>query len=214
MGRPRVPMLSREGIHAAALQVIDAEGLAGLSMRRLAAALGVQAASLYGHVASKDELLQEIANVITAKADVSGFATGDWRTGVRTWARTYRAALAEHPNIVPFLAYGPRRREAALRMANAVHGGLMSAGWPAKYATMIGAATKYLVVGAAITSFSQGFEDDERIYRDNYPNLIDAAALRAHADEIDQRSFELALDSFIDGLERRFAALRPTDRPA
>jgi AcrR family transcriptional regulator len=207
MGRPRTPVLSRAGIHAAALQVIDSDGLAGLSMRKLAAALGVQAASLYSHVASKEELLQEVANGITAKADVSAFADGDWRVGVRTWARSYRAALAEHPNIVPFLAYGPRRREAALRMADAVHGGLVAAGWPAKYATMIGAATKYLVVGAAISSFSRGFEDDVRIYVDRYPNLIEAPALRQHADEIDQGSFELAVDAFIDGLDQRFGKL-------
>lgn len=207
MGRPRTPVLSRAGIHAAALQVIDSDGLAGLSMRKLAAALGVQAASLYSHVASKEELLQEVANGITAKADVSAFADGDWRVGVRTWARSYRAALAEHPNIVPFLAYGPRRREAALRMADAVHGGLVAAGWPAKYATMIGAATKYLVVGAAISSFSRGFEADVRIYVDRYPNLIEAPALRQHADEIDQGSFDLAVDAFIDGLDQRFGTM-------
>jgi AcrR family transcriptional regulator len=208
MGRPRTPVLSREGIRTAALQVIDGDGLAGLSMRKLAAALGVQAASLYSHVSSKEELLHEVANEITAKADVSGFASGDWRIGVRTWARTYRATLAEHPNIIPFLAYGPQRREAALRMADTVHGGLVAAGWPARYATMIGAATKYLVVGAAISSFSRGFEDDVRIYIGRYPNLIGAPALRERADEIDQGAFELALDSFIDGLDRKFGSLR------
>jgi AcrR family transcriptional regulator len=193
-------VLSRARIHQTALRIVDADGLAGLSMRKLAAELGVRAPSLYGHVASKDDLLHAVANDLMEAVDISGFGTGDWRVGLRTWARSYRAALAAHPNMVPFLAYGPARREASLRVADAVHGGLVGAGWPARYATMIGASTKYLVVGAAMGSFSRGFEDDVQIYRDRYPNLIDAPSLREHADEIDADSFELALAAFLDGL--------------
>jgi AcrR family transcriptional regulator len=193
-------VLSRARIHRTALRIVDADGLAGLSMRKLAAELGVRAPSLYGHVASKDDLLHAVANDLMEAVDISGFGTGDWRVGLRTWARSYRAALAAHPNMVPFLAYGPARREASLRVADAVHGGLVGAGWPARYATMIGASTKYLVVGAAMGSFSRGFEDDVQIYRDRYPNLIDAPSLREHADEIDADSFELALAAFLDGL--------------
>src|SRR6266702_261295 len=200
VGRPRTPVLSRARIHQTALRILDADGLAGLSMRKLAAELGVRAPSLYGHVASKDELLHAVANDLMEAVDISGFGTGDWRLGLRMWARSYRAALGTHPNMVPFLAEGPARREASLRVADAVHGGLVGAGWPARYATMIGASTKDLVVGAAMGSFSRGFEDDVQIYRDRYPNLIDAPSLRAHADEIDADSFELALDAFLDGL--------------
>ncbi|HEX9336725.1 MAG TPA: TetR/AcrR family transcriptional regulator C-terminal domain-containing protein [Pseudonocardiaceae bacterium] len=211
MGRPRTPVLSRARIHQTALRILDADGLAGLSMRKLAAELGVRAPSLYGHVASKDELLHAVANDLMEAVDISGFGTGDWRLGLRMWARSYRAALGTHPNMVPFLAEGPARREASLRVADAVHGGLVGAGWPARYATMIGASTKYLVVGAAMGSFSRGFEDDVQIYRDRYPNLIDAPSLREHADEIDADSFELALDAFLDGLGTLYREIvRPT----
>jgi hypothetical protein len=65
---------------------------------------------------------------------------------------------------------------------------------------MIGASTKYLVLGAAIGSFSRGFEDDVKVYLDRYPNLSQAHRLAEHADEIDHGSFELALDSFLQGL--------------
>jgi AcrR family transcriptional regulator len=200
LGRPRTPVLNRERIHQGALRIVDAEGLDGLSMRRLAAELGVRAPSLYGHVASKEELLHSVANEVMLNVDVSMFDSGDWQLGLRVWARSYRAALARHPNLVPFLAYGPARREASLHAADAVHGGLVGAGWPPRYATMIGASTKYLVVGAAMGSFSRGFEDDVQIYLDRYPNLVDAPSLREHADEIDADSFELALDAFLDGL--------------
>jgi AcrR family transcriptional regulator len=201
--RPTTPLLSGERIRAAALAIIDADGLAGLSMRRLATELGVRAASLYGHVATKDDLLHAVANGIMEEVDVSAFSQ-DWRTGLLTWARSYRAALAAHPNIVPFLAYGPARREASLRRADAVHGGLVGAGWPPRYATMIGASTKYLVVGAAMSSFSGGFSDDVQVYVDRYPNLHQAHRLRQHAEEIDRDSFELALSAFVVGLESLF----------
>jgi hypothetical protein len=72
---------------------------------------------------------------------------------------------------------------------------------------MIGASTKYLVVGAAMGSFSRGFEDDVQIYRDRYPNLQDAASLREHADEIDADSFELALDAFLTGLATLYTTI-------
>ncbi|TCO46755.1 TetR/AcrR family transcriptional regulator [Actinocrispum wychmicini] len=200
MPRPTTPLLSRDRIRVAALAIIDRDGLPGLSMRRLAADLGVQAPSLYSHFPTKDALLDEVCDAIMSAVDVSDFAGTDWRKGIRTWARSYRAALAAHPNVVPFLAGGPARRDSALRVADAVHGGLVRAGWPPKLATMIGASTKYLVLGAAIGSFSRGFEDDVQVYLDRYPNLNQAHRLAEHADEIDQGSFELALDAFLHGL--------------
>ncbi|GAB3212386.1 TetR/AcrR family transcriptional regulator [Marinactinospora thermotolerans] len=204
MARPKTPILSPERIRRAALDLVDRDGLEGLSMRRLAGELGVQAASLYGHYRTKDDLLHDIANEIMEKVDVSGFEGGDWRHGLTVWARSYRAALAAHPHMVPFIAMGPGRREASLRRADAVHGGLTGAGWPPRMATLIGAATKYLVVGAAINSFARGFDDDVRVYLDRYPNLSQAHRLSEHAAHIDGDGFDLALSAFLDGLADRF----------
>jgi AcrR family transcriptional regulator len=207
MGRPSSPLLSRERIRTTAFAIIDQVGLDGLSMRRLAAELGVRAASLYGHLATKDELLNELANEVLAGIDTSGFDSGDWRSGLTVWARSYREALAVHPNLVPFLAHSPGRRPQALKHADAVHGGLTGAGWPPRYATMIGGSTKFLVVGAAMNSFSRGFEDDVAVYVDRYPNLGQAHLLPGHAEEIDRESFELALTAFLDGLAELHARL-------
>ncbi|MGH3626377.1 MAG: TetR/AcrR family transcriptional regulator C-terminal domain-containing protein, partial [Sciscionella sp.] len=149
-----------------------------------------------------------IANDVMAEVDTSVFGAGDWRAGLRSWARSYRAALAAHPNIVPFLAYGPGVREASLRRADAIHGGLVGAGWPPRYATMIGASTKYLVIGAAMTGFAGGFaggfSDDTQVYLDRYPNLDQAHRLREHAEEIDAGSFELALSALLEGLDHLY----------
>ncbi|MBP2334618.1 AcrR family transcriptional regulator [Saccharothrix coeruleofusca] len=198
---PRSPILSAARIRTTALDIIDRDGLDGLSMRKLAAELGVQAASLYGHVSTKEDLLHEVAGEILAEVDVSGFVRGDWRHGLRSTARSYRAALAAHPNIVPFLAYGPAHREASLRRLDTVHGGLVAAGWSRREATMIAAALMYLVFGSALNSFSSGW--DAREYGDRYPNLDKAHLLPAVARELDHDSFELALEALITGLSAR-----------
>ena len=211
MARPTTPLLSKPGIRAAALAIVDRDGLAGLSMRKLATALSVSAAALYFHYATKEQLLEDVASEIMEQVDTSAFAHG-WREGLLGWARSYRAALAEHPNIVPFLAHGPGQRDASLRRADAVHGGLVAAGWPPREATMIGASTKYVVVGAAMASFSRGFVDDVQVYLDRYPALHGAHRLREQADQIDRDSFEFALTMFVEGLTARLAGLSPRGR--
>lgn len=210
MPRPTNPLLSPERIRRGALEIIDTLGFEALSMRRLADHLGVRAASLYNHVATKDDLLHSVANDVMDQIDISGFDV-DWPTGLTVWARSYRAALAAHPNLVPFIASGPARREASLRRADAVHGGLTRGGWPQRYATMIGASTKYLVVGGAMTSFSGGFSDDAAVYDERFPNLDRAHLLRQHATEIDRDSFELALAALVDGLHRLYNDLTESD---
>ncbi|MBC7305011.1 MAG: TetR family transcriptional regulator [Nocardia sp.] len=212
MARPRVPLLSRERIRDAALALVDRDGLAEVSMRKLGAELGVQAASLYGHYPNKDDLFDDIAAGIMSLVDTSAFDSVSWDLALADWARSYRSALASHPNFVPYLATGPGRRAENLRAADAVHGGLVGAGWPPRYATMIGAATRYLVMGSTVGSFAGGFADDDQVYRDRYPHLNQAHLLRAIADEIDDDSFELALTAFIAGLTATYATVVTADR--
>ena len=207
MATRAAPQLTREGIRAAALGIIDDIGLAGLSMRKLAGELGVSAPSLYFHYATKDDLVDDIASEIVEQVDTTAFGNG-WQEGMLVWARSYRAALARHPNIVPYLAHGPGLRESSLQNYNNVHAGLVSGGWPDREAMMIGASTKYLVVGSALGSFSRGFVDDAELYADRFPALRGAHKLRQHADRIDRDAFEFALTTFVDGLGARLEALQ------
>lgn len=200
MARPRTSLLSRERIRDATLAVIDEHGLEAVSMRRLADSLGVQASSLYSHYANKEQVLDAVANLLVSTVDTSGFASG-WREGLLVWARSYRAALAAHPQAVPLIASGSGRRDDFLTMANAVHGGLVGSGWPARRATEISGAVKYLVIGAASTPFASGFADDIQVYLDRYPHLVQAHKLRSDATRIDHDSFELGLQSLVAGLE-------------
>jgi AcrR family transcriptional regulator len=204
MVRPRQPILTRQRIVAVATAIIDAEGLQALSTRRLANELEVRAPSLYHYFATKEEILDAVADTVMAQVDISMFGRDDWATALGRWARAYRAALVAHPNIVPLLARGPGRRPAALRLADAVFGGLVDAGWPASYATRIGALMRYLLAGSSLGSFALGFVDDPALYADAYPRLSDVHRLREHPEQVDQGAFELGLDTLIDGLVARF----------
>ncbi|GAA0962677.1 TetR/AcrR family transcriptional regulator [Actinocorallia libanotica] len=214
MARPRQPLLSRERITGAALALLDAEGLEAVSTRRLAAELGVSGPSLYNHVATKDELLDAVTDTVLAEVDLSMFQGlrpgGDpgWREALYAWAHSYRAALAAHPNIVPVLARGPgRHRRVMLRVADAVFGGLVDAGWPRREATGVGALMRFFVIGSALGSFAGGFPDDAAVYAGEYPHLGQAHLLADRQQEIDATAFETGLLALLDGLEIRFAGL-------
>ncbi|MFC4036057.1 TetR/AcrR family transcriptional regulator [Streptomyces polygonati] len=256
MARPRKPLLSRERIAQAALALIDAEGLAALSTRRLAAELGVSGPSLYNHFATKEAILDAAADTVVAQVDLSMFggagAAGvevnagagavctdsggdegkgegdggdrgdnadgrgdrgpDWPDALLAWGRSYRAALADHPHIVPFLATGPGLRPAGLRMADAVFGGMVDAGWPPAQATRIGALMRYFVTGSALGSFAGGFVGDAAAYDPaDYPHLGQAHLLADHREQVDLGAFETGLRALIDGLALQYQGLRTAD---
>ena len=206
MARPRTPLLSTDRIVRAARDLVDAEGLAAVSTRRLAAELGVSGPSLYNHFRTKDEILEAVADSVSAQVDLSMFEGGlDWRTALHDWALSYRAALRDHPNIVPVLARGPGRRPAALRLADAAYGAMVDAGWPPAQATSIGALMRYFIMGSALGSFAGGFVDDADAYDPaDYPRLGQAHRLAEQHAKIDERAFETGLTALLDGLERQY----------
>lgn len=211
MARPRKPLLSRERIVETAGALVDAEGLEAVSTRRLAAELGVSGPSLYNHFRNKDEILEAVADAISAQVDLSMFEEDDardWRTALHDWAVSYRAALTAHPNTVPVLARGPGRRPAGLRVADAVFGAMVRAGWPPAQATHIGALMRYFITGSALGSFARGFVDDETAYDPaDYPHLGQAHLLAERQQKVDEGAFETGLRALIDGLAVQYAAL-------
>ncbi|MEV8535050.1 TetR/AcrR family transcriptional regulator [Streptomyces sp. NPDC051211] len=213
MARPRKPLLSRDRIVEAAGALVDAEGLEAVSTRRLAAALGVSGPSLYNHFRTKDQILEAVADAVSARVDLSMFGEEDprdWRTALHDWAHSYRDALADHPNIVPVLARGPGRRPAGLRVADAVFGAMTAAGWPAAQATRIGALMRYFILGSAVASFARGFVDDEAAYDPaDYPHLGRAHLLAERQQEVDAGAFETGLQALLDGLTLQYEAMGP-----
>ncbi|WP_181805928.1 TetR/AcrR family transcriptional regulator [Streptomyces shenzhenensis] len=217
MARPRKPLLSTDRIVRAARELVDAEGLAAVSTRRLAAELGVSGPSLYNHFRTKDEILEAVADSVSAQVDLSMFENlgqdggRDWQTALHDWAMSYRTALRDHPNIVPVLARGPGRRPAGLRLADAVYGAMVGAGWPPAQATSIGALMRYFIMGSALGSFAGGFVDDVSAYDPaDYPHLGQAHLLSERQEKIDARAFETGLRALLDGLSEQFARVRET----
>jgi AcrR family transcriptional regulator len=102
VARPKIPLISRRSALAAALKIIDEEGLDALSIRRLGDELNVNGASFYHHFKSKDDILVGVAQL--ALADVRAPETDeDWRSWLPANARGLRDALLAHPNLIPVL---------------------------------------------------------------------------------------------------------------
>ena len=92
---PRVP-LSRERVLRAGVAFADANGIGSLSMRKLGETVGVEAMSLYNHVANKDELLDGMVDLVFSEIELP-LGGVDWKTAMRTRAQSARQALCAIP---------------------------------------------------------------------------------------------------------------------
>jgi AcrR family transcriptional regulator len=121
--------LDRDRIVEAALAVGDAEGLDAVTFRRVAGDLGVSAMSLYRHVASKEDLLEAMADRALAPAVIP--EEGDsWTASLEAVLRAYRELLAPHPAAVLVLTLRPTITTHTLRASEALLGILRRAGFP------------------------------------------------------------------------------------
>lgn len=106
-GRPRkdstAPALDRERIVAAALALIDSDGVAALNLRKLAGTLGVAPAAIYWHVAGRDELVSGALN-LALQGLADGLPAGAWQDRLRELLQRFRAALRRHPGLAPVVA--------------------------------------------------------------------------------------------------------------
>src|SRR2546427_2200892 len=87
--------LSRDQVLKAAVALADQSGIEALSMRKLGQALGVEAMSLYNHVANKDDVLDGLVDIVFSEVDLP-CEGGDWRAAMRQRAISAREALARH----------------------------------------------------------------------------------------------------------------------
>jgi AcrR family transcriptional regulator len=106
--------VTREVVLATALEIIDREGVDGLSMRRLARAVDRDPMMLYRHAPNKASLLDGVAETVLAQLRVNS-ADPDWAGQLRTVARGYRQLALAHPHVVPLLVTRPLATPLALR---------------------------------------------------------------------------------------------------
>lgn len=106
--------LTRAAMLAAALEIIDADSVDQLSMRRLGAALGRDPMVLYRHAANKAAVLDGVAEIVFAQLSVDA-TDPDWQHQLRVVARDFRRLAVAHPNVVPLLVAQPLATPIGLR---------------------------------------------------------------------------------------------------
>lgn len=112
--RGRRDRISRDVILTTALEIIDRDGIDGLSIRRLGQALGRDPMALYRYAPNKAALLDGVAEVVLNQLDVN-VTDGDWIDQLRTVARSFRSLALAHPQVVPLLVTRPLATPLALR---------------------------------------------------------------------------------------------------
>ncbi|MFJ4523923.1 TetR/AcrR family transcriptional regulator [Streptomyces sp. NPDC088810] len=220
--------LDRERITEASVRLLDAEGLAKFSMRRLAAELNVTAMSLYWYVDTKDDLLELALDATYAELRLPDPAhtDEDWREQLRALAAAYRGLLVRHPWLSPlagrYLNIGPN----ALAFSRVVQRVVRRAGLPAHGVTGAISAVFQFVYGFGTIEghflariADTGLSPDEYFEQamsmvDEVPGTADvmqeskdlmAARGGDTVDEMLDRDFAFALDLLIAGIEAMVA---------
>jgi AcrR family transcriptional regulator len=230
--RRRRDPISRDAIVEAAVRVLDREGLDALSMRRVADELGTGAASLYWHVGSKDGLLDLVFEYVIGEQRVPDPDPARWQEQVKEAARSQREICLRHPYIVQIsigrIPMGPN----ALRYSERVLAVLRGGGVPdalavQSYLLLIATVNGFMLDetgnaaagppqaggasggGGEPRPWTQEMADMASAYlaslpAERFPNMVALAGEFSMADAGER--FELLLDIFVGGIERRAAA--------
>jgi AcrR family transcriptional regulator len=205
--------LARERVLLAAVALVDTGGVAALSMRKLGQVLGVEAMSLYNHVANKDDLLDGMIDLVFGEI---GLPPGgaDWKTAMRQRAISAREVLARHRWAIGLMESRSRPGPATLQHHDAVLGCLREAGFSIAMAAHAYSALDSYIYGFALQQASLPFETSEEVGEvadsilrqfpaDAYPHLTELTVQHVLQPGYDYANeFEFGLDLILDGLER------------
>ena len=153
---PRLPLTRQRVLHAA-VALADRDGVGSLSMRKLAQELGVEAMSLYHHVANKDDILDGIVDVVFSEIDLPTNDI-DWRAAMRQRAISARQALRRHPWATGLMESRSTPGPATLRHHDAVLGILRNAGFSIELAAHAFSVLDSYVYGFALQESSLPFQ--------------------------------------------------------
>ncbi len=142
--------LTRERIVAAAVELIEREGVDAVSMRRIAAELGSGVMSLYNHVPSKDALLDGVAEQVMSGIDFSSEPGASWEDLLRAQARAFRQIARAHPRCTMVVVSRPNASATGLRPIEHALGTLRSAGFAGDEAVRVVRAFVAYIVGSLL----------------------------------------------------------------
>ncbi|MGW6459510.1 TetR/AcrR family transcriptional regulator [Streptomyces sp. NPDC055078] len=198
--------LSRERVIRTAVAVADEKGSAALTMRAIAEPLGVEAMSLYHHVAGREDILDGMVDAVFGEIDLPPRDL-DWKGAMRHRAESARAVLRRHPWAVALMDSRTRPGPATLRHHDAVLGALRAGGFSvpmtAHAVSLIDSYLYGFVIQELSLPFSNSAELDEvagailrEMPADAYPHLTELAtehALKPGYDYGDEFAFGLGL---------------------
>ncbi len=209
--RRRAP-LSRERVLRAAIALADTGGIEALSMRRLGQELGVEAMSLYNHVANKDDILDGMVDLVFGEIALPE-DQGDWKPAMRRRAISAHEALLRHAWAPSLMQSRTKPGPATMRHHDSVLGSLRTAGFTLVMAAHAVSVIDGYVYGFALQQINVPLQSREqvaevgeqilRLMAGEYPHLaemITEHAMKPGYDYADE--FEFGLDLILDGLER------------
>jgi AcrR family transcriptional regulator len=205
--------LNRDRVLRAAIALADAGGIESLTMRKLGVDLGVEAMSLYNHVANKSDLLDGMIDGVFGEIDLPTDAT-DWRAAMRRRAISARAVLSRHRWAIGLMESRSTPGPATLRHHDAVIGTLRKAGFSIGMAAHAYSALDSYIYGFALQEPSLPFDTAEETAKvaqaimaqfssGEYPHLTEMAVEHVMQPGYDYgNEFAFGLDLILDGLER------------
>ena len=209
---PRTP-LSRDRVLEAAVAFADTHGIESLTMRKLGEVVGVEAMSLYNHVANKDDLLDGMVDLVFGEIGLPPSGP-DWRAAMRRRAVSAREVLARHRWAIGLMESRTSPGAATLRHHDAVIGSLRAGGFSVAMAAHAFSLLDSYVYGFALQEaslpFDKGTETAElvetilgHIRPEDYPYLTELAVEHVMQPGYEYgKEFEFGLDLILEGLER------------
>jgi AcrR family transcriptional regulator len=216
---PRTAVLNQEIIAAAALVVIDRDGLAALTMRSLGRELGVAAMSLYNHVADRAALESAVVSAVMSSIDITPVAA-DPMSEVKRLMVAMRSALNAHPEAIPLVLTRPTASETALAPIEALLAALSAVGFAGRallraYRTLFGFLVGFVQADltgpvssgqpATLSKVAAGVLD---LPETSFPHLRGCATVAATSDS--DSEFEHGLNAVLLGLTTLASA---TEKP-
>ena len=208
---PRPP-LTTDRVLRAAVDLADREGLGALTMRRLGAELGVEAMSLYKHVANKEAILDGVVELIVSQIEIPSQDT-PWKQAMRRRAVSARGVLASHTWAIGLLETRGSMGPATMRYLDAILGNLRSAGFSIQNAVHAFWLLDSYVYGHVIqeTTLAPGRTSPprtapaavlEQATMAEYPHLVEVAEHAQGSDNSVDREFRFGLDLILNALEQ------------
>jgi len=199
--------LSRERIAAAAMALVDREGLAALSTRRLGNELGCEAMSIYHHFPGKAHLMDALVDVMLTEAHVAVGDEGDWLERLRRAAHGFRAMALKHPKFFPFFAVHRLNTPSGVAYIDGIIGILRDAGFSDQDASAYFRQIGYYLTGAAldeVAGYAKGPSAAEPVSNETIAARFEhlAAAAPYFQPQYFQVTFETGLEILLEGIAR------------